>query len=313
MSETLYPAIAPYRSDLLDVGEGHQIRFEECGRQDGVPALFLHGGPGSNINPNHRRFFDPNVYRVVLYDQRGCGQSRPVGQIAGNTLAHLLSDIEHLRQHLSIERWMLFGGSWGSTLALAYAQKHPQRVSGLVLRGTFLGSDAEVQWFLTGLACFLPEAWSAFASHSRDKSADGLLRHYEQRVQAGDEAAALRWIAWENAVMAVGEAPSTPAPTHAPAALARVRVQLHYLVHSCFLAPEQLLRELSAIAHLPGIVVQGRRDLVCPPLTAYTLAQHWSNAQLRVVEDGGHSAMHPSMARALIAATQDIRSRLSSI
>jgi proline iminopeptidase len=312
MPEALYPAIEPYRSDWLDVGEGHQLRFEQCGRHDGVPALFLHGGPGSSINPNHRRFFDPNVYRVVLYDQRGCGQSRPLGEPAGNTLPHLISDIERLREHLGIERWMLFGGSWGSTLALAYAQRYPQRVSGLVLRGIFLGTDAEVQWFLTGLACFLPEAWSQFAAQSHDKSAEGLLRHYEQRVQAGDETAAQRWVTWENAIMAVGESASTSAAANPAAALARVRVQLHYLVHSCFLAPEQLLRELGTIVHLPAIVVQGRLDLVCPPLTAYTLTQHWSNAQLRIVEDGGHSAMHPSMARALVAATQDIRTQLQS-
>jgi proline iminopeptidase len=310
MSEALYPAIEPYRSAWLDVGEAHHIRFEECGRHDGVPALFLHGGPGSSINANHRRFFDAGVYRIVLFDQRGCGQSRPLGELASNTLAHLLADIERLRMHLGVERWMLFGGSWGSTLALAYAQRYPQHVSGLVLRGVFLGSDAEVQWFLTGLACFLPEAWAAFAVQSHDLSPEGLLRDYEQRVQAGDETAALRWIAWENAIMAVGEAPSAPAPANPAAAMARVRVQLHYLVHRCFLEPEQLLRNLGVIGSLPAIIVQGRRDLVCPPLTAYTLAQHWSNAQLRIVEDGGHSAMHPSMVRALIAATQDIVPRL---
>jgi proline iminopeptidase len=312
MPEALFPALEPYSADWLDVGEGHRVRYEECGRRDGVPALFLHGGPGSSIGPNHRRFFDPDFYHIVLADQRGCGQSVPLGGLAGNTLDHLVRDIERLREHLGVARWMLFGGSWGSTLALAYAQAHPDRVSALVLRGLFLGTDEEVGWFLTGLGCFLPEAWSAFAAHAADQTATGLLRDYEQRVQVGDEAAAARWTAWENAAMAVGEAASTgPAPTSA-ATLARVRVQLHYLVHRCFLAPDQLLHRLDAMQHLPAIIVQGRRDLVCPPLTAYTVAQRWRASELRIIEDGGHSALHPSMASALVAATQDIKRHLLS-
>jgi len=312
MPEALFPPLEPYAADWLDVGEGHGVRYEECGRRDGVPAIFLHGGPGSSIGPNHRRFFDPQFYRIVLADQRGCGQSVPLGGLTGNTTHHLVHDIERLREHLGVTRWMLFGGSWGSTLALAYAQTYPDRVSALVLRGLFLGTDDEVSWFLTGLARFLPEAWNAFAGQVTDQTAGGLLRDYEQRVQAGDEAAAARWTAWENAVMAVGEeASSTAAPTPT-ATLARVRVQLHYLVHRCFLAPDQLLRGLDAMQHVPGIIVQGRRDLVCPPLTAYTVAQRWRRAELRVVEDGGHSALHPSMASALVVATQDIKRHLPS-
>jgi proline iminopeptidase len=312
MPEALFPAIETYTADWLDAGEGHRVRFEECGRRDGVPALFLHGGPGSSIAPNHRRFFDPDFYRIVLADQRGCGQSTPSGGLAGNTLEHLVRDIERLRVHLNVERWMLFGGSWGSTLALAYAQLHPDRVSGLVLRGLFLGTDDEVSWFLSGLARFLPEAWSKFAAAATDQGAQGLLRDYEQRVQAGDEAAAARWTSWENAVMAVGEAPSPAATPTSATPLSRVRVQLHYLVHRCFLASNQLLSGLDAMQHLPAILIQGRGDLVCPPLTAYTVAQRWRAAELRMVEDGGHSAMHPSMASALVQATQDIRQRLLS-
>jgi proline iminopeptidase len=313
MPEALFPPIEPYAADWLDAGEGHRLRYEECGRRDGVPALFLHGGPGSSIGPNHRRFFDPTFYRIVLADQRGCGQSTPAGGLAGNTLEHLIGDIERLREHLGVRRWMLFGGSWGSTLAIAYAQAHPDRVSALVLRGLFLGTDDEVHWFLTGLARFLPEAWNAFASAAADQSAQGLLRDYEQRVQADDAAAAARWTAWEGAVMAVGEAPSSAAiaPTSG-GALARVRVQLHYLVHHCFLGSKPLLPGLDAMQHVPAIMIQGRRDLVCPPLTAYTVAQRWRAAELRMVEDGGHSAMHPSMASALVQATQDIKQRLLS-
>jgi proline iminopeptidase len=310
MPDGLFPPIEPYASGWLDVGEGHRIRFEQCGRPDGVPILFLHGGPGSSINANHRRFFDPQFYRAVLFDQRGCGQSTPLGGIVGNTLEHLLADIERLREHLGVNQWLLFGGSWGSTLALAYAQRYPQRVSGMVLRGLFLGSDAEVEWFLSGLACFLPEAWTRFTTESADKSPVGLLRDFEERVRAGDEAAAARWVAWENVVMAVGEAPSTATSVASPAAMARVRVQLHYLVHSCFLQREQLLTGLRGIASIPAILVQGRRDLVCPPITAYTVAQHWPSAELRIIEEGGHSAMHPSMAQALVTATQDIKQQL---
>jgi proline iminopeptidase len=310
MPDGLFPAIEPFAGGWLEVGEGHRIRFEQCGRKDGVPALFLHGGPGSSINASHRRFFDPEFYRTVLFDQRGCGQSTPVGGIVGNTLDHLLADIERLREHLELDHWLLFGGSWGSTLALAYAQRYPQRVSAMVLRGLFLGSDAEVEWFLSGLACFLPEAWNRFSAESADKSAAGLLRDYEERVRAGDEAAAGRWVAWENAVMAVGEAAATAAAGGSANALARVRVQLHYLVHSCFLERDQLLQRLPLIAPIPAILVQGRRDLVCPPITAYTVAQHWPGAELRIIEDGGHSAMHSSMAQALVKATQDIGQRL---
>jgi proline iminopeptidase len=312
MSDALFAPLEPYAADWLDVGEGHRVRYEQCGRRDGVPALFLHGGPGSSIGPNHRRFFDPEFYRIVLADQRGCGQSTPLGEIAGNTTNHLVRDIERLREHLGIARWMLFGGSWGSTLALAYAQAYPDRVSALVLRGVFLGTDPEVQWFLTGLQRFLPEAWDAFAAQVEDRSASGLLRDFEQRAQAGDESAALRWTAWENAVMGVGESPSSAAAGTPVAALARVHVQLHYLVHSCFLAPDQLLHGLGAMQQLPAIIVQGRRDLVCPPLTAYTVAQRWRRAELRMIEDGGHSAMHASMASALVQATQDIKRHLLS-
>lgn len=307
---SLYPPLDPIEAAWLDVSDGHRLRYEVCGRADGIPTLFLHGGPGSNINPGHRRFFDPQVYRIVLFDQRGCGQSTPLGETAHNTLADLIADIERLRTHLGVERWMLFGGSWGSTVAIAYAQAFAQHVSGLVLRGLFLASRDEVDWFVGGLARFLPEAWARFSANAEDRSAAGLLRDFAQRVRDGDENAALRWTVWESAVMAVGEAPSSGGASSAPGALARMRVQLHYLENACFLAPDQLLDGIPAIADLPAIIVQGRRDLVCPPATAYTVSQRWPAAQLRMVEDGGHSAMHPSMAGALTQATRDIVQRL---
>jgi proline iminopeptidase len=309
MSDALFPPLESYACGWLEAGDGHRVWVEECGNPDGVPVLFLHGGPGSSINPGHRRFFDPAFYRIVLFDQRGCGQSTPRGAIDANTTPHLVRDIERLRLHLDVERWLLFGGSWGSTLALAYAQTHPGALQGFILRGLFLASAQEVAWFLFELRSFLPEAWQAFANDAADRSAAGVLQHYRERIGLDDEAAAARWVAWESAVMAVGEAPASAGGANA-AALARVRVQLHYLAHDCFLAPGQLLRGMERLHGLPAILVQGRRDLVCPPLTAYTIAQRWPGAELRVVEEGGHSAAHPAMAQALVQATQDMKERL---
>jgi proline iminopeptidase len=306
MPDALFPSLEPYASGWLDVGEGHRIWYEQSGNPNGAPVIFLHGGPGSSTNPDHRRFFDPAHYRIVLTDQRGCGRSTPSGEVRANTTAHLVSDIERLRAELGVERWLLFGGSWGSTLALAYAEEYPAAVSGLVLRGLFLGSDDEVEWFTLGLRRFLPEAWSTFAARADDQSCAELLRHFHGRVMTGDVAAAARWNAWESAVMAVGEAVSTGTATPTPP-LSRVRIQLHYLVNGCFLAPGQLLRGLERLRRLPAILVQGRRDLACPPSTAYTVAQQWPEAQLRMVEEAGHSSMHPALSRALVQATQEMK------
>ena len=312
MSDALFPPLEPYASGWLDGTDGHRIWHEQSGNPRGAPVVFLHGGPGSSTNADHRRLFDPGFYRIVLLDQRGCGRSTPRGEIRANTTPDLLSDLERLRIELGVERWLLFGGSWGSTLALAYAQAHPEAVSGLVLRGLFLASDDEVSWFVTGLRRFLPEAWNAFASAGDDQSCAGLLRHYHERVAMDDVAAAGRWNAWESAVMAVGEAPPA-SPVADMATLTRVRIQLHYLVNGCFLAPGRLLRGLERLVGLPALLVQGRRDLVCPPSTAYTVARQWPGAQLRMVEEGGHSSAHPAMARALVQATQDMRRLIAPI
>jgi proline iminopeptidase len=282
-----------------------------CGNPRGAPVVFLHGGPGSGCRPGHRRYFDPAFYRIVLFDQRGCGRSTPAGEVRENSTAHLTEDLERLRRHLGAERWLLFGGSWGSTLALAYAQAHPERVRGLVLRGLFLGSHAETAWYLEGLRRFVPEAWQALAEGVAMPDRVGLIAHYHARVEQGDAIAAQRWSAYETAVMAVGEA--SDAGGAAPAAepvLTRARIQLHYLARDFFLAPGELLGGLPRIAHLPAILVQGRRDLVCPPATAYTLAQMWPQARLAIVETAGHSAMHPDMSAALVGATEDFKVHL---
>jgi proline iminopeptidase len=308
--EDLYPPIEPEHTGWLEAGDGHRLYFEVCGAPRGAPALFLHGGPGSSSNAGHRRFFDPAFYRIVLFDQRGCGRSTPGGETCANTTAHLIEDIERLRQHLGVERWLLFGGSWGSTLALAYAQACPARVGGLVLRGLFLASSAEVAWYLEGLQRFLPEAWAALVQGVPQPDSRSLIAHYTACIERGDLAAAQRWSAYESAAMAVGEAVSSaPAPA-AGALLARVRVQLHYLSQHCFLAPGRLIADLPRIAQVPATLVQGRRDLVCPPGTAYTLAQAWPAARLCMVEEAGHSAMHPALRTALVRATEDFKTVL---
>jgi proline iminopeptidase len=307
---SLFPPLEPYDQGWLEAGTSHRLYYEQCGARGGVPVVFLHGGPGSSINANHRRFFDPAFYRVVLFDQRGCGRSTPRGETAANTTAELVDDLERLRKHLGIERWMLFGGSWGSTLALAYAQRQAARVTAMVLRGVFLGAPAEVDWFLIGLRRFVPEAWNAFTAGAPAESAGALLRWYAKRVAAGDASAARRWIEYESAVMAVGEATGGAASGDEASALARVRVQLHYLAHDCFLAPDQLLAGLGAVAGLPAIIVQGRRDLPCPPLAAYRVHVGWPGSELRMIEEGGHSAMHPAMAAALVRATEELKTRV---
>lgn len=308
----LYAAFEPDRQEFFEARGHAHLFFEVCGNADGLPALFLHGGPGSGINANHRRFFDPQAWRILLFDQRGCGRSTPRGGIEQNTTADLVHDIEQLRMRLGVERWMLFGGSWGSTLALAYAQAHPDRVSGLVLRGVFLASDAEMRWYLEGLRVFMPHAWEALVEGISPPDAHTLVRWYASRVLGADREEALRaarrWSAYENAAMAIGEASAGAAGgPDIDALLDRMRVQLHYLRNDCFLAPRELLDGTDRIAHLPCVIVQGRRDIVCPPVTAYALHRRWPGSRLRMVEEGGHSAMHPAMAAALVQAVQDMR------
>jgi proline iminopeptidase len=297
MRMDLYPPLEPFAAQHLPVSGGHALYVEQSGNPHGFPALFLHGGPGSHTRPLHRRFFDPGSYRIVLVDQRGCGRSTPSGSTAHNTTRDLVEDIEALRCHLGLERMLLFGGSWGAALALAYAAAHPRRVAAMVLRGVFLGTRAEVDAYL-GLLDAAPQV----------KRYHALVNQPDERAA---QAAALRWCAYEEAVMnlEVGERAVDAAPDPA-ATLARARVQLHYLAHDCFLAPGELAAGLPRLAALPALIVQGARDLVCPPRVAQELAAALPRAELRLVERGGHSAAAPEMARALRRATDDLRGRL---
>ena len=313
--DTLYPPIEPYRRDLLDVGGGHRVYFEESGNPRGYPVLFVHGGPGSQSRPAHRRFFDPGFYRIILFDQRGCGQSVPLGGLSDNTTAHLVGDMEQLRRHLQIERWVLFGGSWGSTLSLAYAFAHMDRVAAMILRGVFLGSRAEVDWFLNGVRTFVPEAWAEF---SRGANLP-LIQHYCRETDDARpdvaRAAAQRWSDYETRVMEPASAATSalatvPAGTVAQDLLPRVRVQLHFMVHDFFLRPNELLDNLWRIGSKPVIIVQGRLDMVCPPVTATAVAEGIDGCELQMVASGGHSALKPEIAAQLCAATRLMRARI---
>jgi len=304
--EVLYPPLEPFAEHKLRRQGGHVLHVEQCGNPEGFPALFLHGGPGSQTRPLHRRFFDPGFYRIALFDQRGCGRSTPLGHTGDNTTRHLVEDIEALRGHLGVERLMLFGGSWGATLALAYAGTHPQCVAAMVLRGVFLGTRAEVNGYL-GLGREVPQAWQALA---QDAGSD-VLEHYHRLVSQGDLAAARRWLAYEDAVMALDTGTAQGNEMGAPeAVLARAKVQLHYLVHDCFLAPGELLSGLAGLAGTPVLIVQGEHDRVCPPRAAGEVAGRLPKAELRLVEHGGHSATAPEMAQALRRAADDLRAPL---
>jgi proline iminopeptidase len=310
MENALFPAIEPYRHALLPVGAGHSVYYEECGNPKGAPVLFLHGGPGSGCNAGQRRFFDPGSQRAVLFDQRGCGRSTLFGATQANTTQDLVADIEALRRHLGIERWLVFGGSWGAALALAYAESHAGAVGGLVLRGVFLGSRAEIDAYLYALRSELPQAWTSFAGAV--EGAD-LLPAYHRAIHGEDRDAALRaarsWSDWEHAVMTLGAAPA-PNPAAGELALARARVQTHYLIHDCFLAPGQLLAAVPRLRSIACHIVQGRQDRVCPPAAAIALAAQWPRCRLEIIDEGGHSPFAPALCKPLIEAVAALQHRL---
>lgn len=305
----LYPPIDPLSMGHLEVGDGHALYFEESGNRDGIPVLFLHGGPGSSCNASHHRYFDPARYRAILFDQRGCGRSRPRGGDAHNTTQALVADIERLRNYFDVDRWLLFGGSWGSTLALSYAQTFPGRILGMVLRGIFLASEAELQWYCEGLRAFVPEAWERFTRGITEPSTQRILGHYSDAMRSSEAVtAAQRWTAYESAIMAIGEASGGGGVADTSALTDRARVQLHFLRNGCFL-PTPLI-DGCADLRMPSIIVQGRRDLVCPPRTAYALHTALPGSEFVMVEEGGHSAMHPAMIDALVRATDAMADRL---
>jgi proline iminopeptidase len=308
---SLFPELEPYAHGWLDVPGGHRIYFEQCGNPDGVPAVVLHGGPGSGCNAGQRRFFDPAYYRIILFDQRGCGRSTPAGCIEYNTTWHLVEDIEALRRHLGIQRWMVFGGSWGSTLALAYASTHPQVVAAMVLRGIFLCRPAELDWFVRQSRWFFPEAWERLANGLDASERDHVMVAYQKRIFADDHQgavdAARNWNAFEAAIMKLLPAADSGTGPDDATTLARARVQLHYLMNLCFLQDRPLLQRVAHCRAIPAVIIQGRYDMVCPPFTAYELHQAWPEAEFKIIPDAGHAASEPGIAAALVAATESFK------
>lgn len=319
----LYPELEPFNKNWLKVDDFHQVYYEECGIPHGIPVIFLHGGPGSGCNPTQRRFFDPKHYRIILLDQRGCGRSLPVGEIRFNTTDDLVSDIEKLRAHLGINAWHVFGGSWGSTLALAYAVKHTNQVISLILRGIFLSRPSELSWFLGEVQHFYPEVWHKLINYLPADKQNDVLNAYAQLIFNDDipisSAAAIEWNAFENAIMRLKPTANDSAQEETiktsehlqkeqATEVARARVQIHYIKHQCFIDGEKLLKQATKLANIPTIIIQGRYDMVCPPQTAWALHQVMPHAQFTMVADAGHSAMEPGVASALVEATEQFKS-----
>ncbi len=306
---SLFPEIEPYANGRIALDAVHVMHWETCGNAKGVPLVFLHGGPGGGCLPHHRRFYDPAFWNIVLYDQRGAGRSTPSARITDNTTQHLVADLERLRSELRIEKWLVFGGSWGSTLALAYAQAHPDRVLGLVLRGIFLATEPEIDWFMHGMRNVFPEAWRTFVGALPGEERSDLLTNFHHRLTDPDPSvhmpAAHAWDRYEGAC-------TTLLPVADPlsrfdsdtAALAIARIEAHYFVNRAFLAPNQLLEGVAGIRHIPCAIVQGRYDIVCPPVTADALARAWPEAEYVVVPDAGHSVREPGITRELVAAVK---------
>ena len=308
--EFLYPSIEPRHHSWLDVGDGHEIYFEESGNPDGKPCVFVHGGPGGGSSPEARQFFDPERYRIIVFDQRGCGRSRPHASLEANTTWHLVSDIERLRESLNIKQWLVFGGSWGSTLALAYAQTHPEAVTELVLRGIFLLRPQEIHWFYQeGASALYPDTWQNYLAPIPEAERGNLLQAFHKRLTSDDEAtrlaAARAWSVWEASASFLIQNQDFMEKLDAPdAALAMARIECHYFINDGFFdSPNELLENIDRIRHIPTVIVQGRYDVVCPPVTAWDLHNAWPEAQFNLISNAGHSAFDPANTQALVAAT----------
>jgi proline iminopeptidase len=307
---TLYPPVEPFHSSSLRVSDLHTLYFEEVGQPKGRACVFLHGGPGGGLDPDYRRYFDPARWRVVLFDQRGCGRSSPHAELRENTLWDLVADIERLREHLGIDRWFVFGGSWGSTLALAYAEAHPDRCLGLVLRGIFLLRRKELLWFYQeGASWIFPEAWEEYLAPIPEAERGDMMAAYYKRLTSPDPAmrlqAARAWSIWEGSTSKLRPDPKLIERFSGDSfAEAFARIECHYFVNGAFLRSDtQLLDEVPRIGHLPGVIVQGRYDVVCPARSAFDLHQRWPKSQLVIVGDAGHSISEPGIVDGLVAAT----------
>jgi proline iminopeptidase len=313
----MYPEIEPFRTHELEVDAPHRLYVEECGNPEGLPVVFLHGGPGGGCEPYHRRFFDPKRYRAVLFDQRGCGRSIPHGELEGNDTWAIVADIERIREALGIDRWVVFGGSWGSTLALAYAQSHPDRVLGLIVRGIFLGRDEDLDWlYRHGANRIFPEHWEEFLAPIPENERGDIATAYYRRLTGNDKqvqrASARAWALWEGRCATLRPNPDAIAHFMQPTtALALARIECHFFVNKVFLEPDQLMRDVARLAGIPGVIIHGRWDVICMAEGAWTLHQAWPESTLRFIDDAGHLASEPGISAALVEAADEFAARLA--
>lgn len=314
--QTLYPEIKPYARHELAVEPPHVLYVDESGSADGLPVLFIHGGPGAGCDAASRRYFDPNLYRIVTFDQRGCGRSTPYASLENNTTQALVADIERIREHLGVDKFVLFGGSWGSSLALAYAQEHPQRVHGLILRGIFLCRPQEFHWFYQeGASRLFPDYWEDYIAPIPPQERGDLMGAFYKRLTGSDQIAQMHaakaWSTWEGRTATLRPNPQVVDRfSEAHRALSIARIECHYFINDAFLEPDQLLRDMPRIAHLPGIIVHGRYDAICPLDNAWALHQAWPNSELQIIRDAGHSAAEPGITDALVRAAEEMARRL---
>jgi len=306
----MYPELEPYRTGMLKVSPIHELYFEECGNPKGKPVIFVHGGPGGGTGPQDRRYFHPDRYRIILLDQRGSGKSLPAASLEDNTTWHLVDDIEKLREHLKIEKWQVFGGSWGSTLALTYAIQHPDRVSELVLRGIFMIRKKEIDWYYQeGASAMYPDAWEAYRDHIPAAERNDFVKAYYARLTHSDPAvqmaAAKPWTAWEMSTSRLYTSPEfIQSAVTDDFAIKFARIECHYFTHKGFFQDDDwILKNVSKIRHIPAVIVQGRYDVVCPPMSAWDLHRAWPEAKFMLIPDAGHSSREPGIAKALVSAT----------
>lgn len=310
----LFPPVTPYRDGFLNVDEIHELYWEQSGNKNGMPILLLHGGPGAGASPVHRRFFDPDFFNIIIFDQRGAGRSRPLGCLQNNTTEHLIQDIENLRKHLNIEKWHIFGGSWGSTLALAYAQKHTEKCLSLILRGIFLCEQDEIDWFIYGMRTIFPEAWEQFAGLiPENEQTDLVSAYYKKLTNEADKKsqieAAVRWSLYEGACSSLLPNYETiTTKEQKQQALALAKIEAHYFKTQKYSNENSLLNNIDKIRDLPTTIIQGRYDIICPIKTAHKLHQLWPEANYKVVPDAGHSALDATLRSFLIEATESVKS-----
>lgn len=313
----LYPTIDHVQSQYLDTGDGHQLYLEECGNPQGVPVVFLHGGPGGGCTNSNRCYFNPDIYRIILFDQRGAGRSKPHASLENNTTQDLIADMEMIRNHLNIDKWLVFGGSWGSTLALAYAQAHPAQVLELIVRGIFLCRDTDVQWFYQhGASRLFPDYWQDFIAPVAADNREDMIRAYYELLTCNDEAtrlnAAKAWSSWEGKTLTlINDKTLTSHFSGDKFALALARIECHYFINHSFMQANPLLDTMHTLASIPGVIVHGRYDVVCPVDQAYALHKAWPGSQLHIIPDAGHAVSEPGIEQALIEATDAAAARLT--